>query len=886
MRKAAVLFLLLAAASIVVPQTAPADANIARATLDNGLRVVIIRDALAPVVTVEDNYLVGADETPAGFPGMAHAQEHMAFRGCAGVSADQTAAIFAQLGGYGNADTQQNITQYFTTVPAADLELALRLDAACMQDVDDAAAEWAREKGAIEQEVARDLSEPVYKLLTRLNQDMFSGTPYAHDALGTRESFEATTGEMLKAFYNSWYAPNNAILVVAGDVNPAKTLARIRELYGTIGRRPVGARPAVSLSPVKHESFTLDSNLPYTLAVNSYRLPGTDSADFAAARVLADALSNHRGNLYALVPAGKALQADFDLAEMYPKASVGFSVAVLPAGTDPATVVTSMTGVVADYVRDGLPGELVDAAKRSEIAAAEFRRNSIPDLAAVWSQALAAEGRDSPDETVDAIRRVTVSDVNRVARQYLVPANSISATLVPRPSDEPVASKGFGGGEQLTSAPTRPVTLPAWAEATLGSLAVPRIAPTWTETRLPNNVRLIVKSEQTSPTITVLGNVRHEPRLQTPAGKDGVDAVLGELFSYGTTSRDRLVFQKALDDIGADESAGYDFSVKVLKADFSRGVELLADHVLHPALPADAFGIVKEQTTEFVAGQMKSPGYRAERALLTSLLPTRDPGLREATPDTVSSLTLDDVKRYHAATFRPDLTTIVVIGDVSARDARATITRWFGAWTPQGAKPALDLPRVPSNAAADVAVPDPSAVQASVVLGEEVGLTRFDADYYALQLGNHVLGGGFYATRLYHDLRQETGYVYNVDDTLTATRTRAVYTVSYGSDPENVIKARDLIARDLRSMQTDNVTPQELHQAKALLLRQMPLRESSEEAVAGGLLARAQIDLPLDEPARAAQRYLSLTADEVRAAFAKWIRPDGFVKVVRGPASQ
>jgi zinc protease len=193
---------------------------------------------------------------------------------------------------------------------------------------------------------------------------------------------------------------------------------------------------------------------------------------------------------------------------------------------------------------------------------------------------------------------------------------------------------------------------------------------------------------------------------------------------------------------------------------------------------------------------------------------------------------------------------------------------------------------VPANGAAAVSVPDPTAAQASVVLAHEVGLTRFDRDYYALQVGNHVLGGGFYATRLYHDLRQEAGLVYTVDDSLTSNRTRSVYSVSYGCDPDNVSKARDLIVRDLRAMQTDNVTAQELQQAKALLLRQMPLRESSEEAVAQGLLARAQIGLPLDEPSRAAERYFSMTADEVRAAFAKWIRPDGFVQVVRAPASK
>jgi zinc protease len=113
-----------------------------------------------------------------------------------------------------------------------------------------------------------------------------------------------------------------------------------------------------------------------------------------------------------------------------------------------------------------------------------------------------------------------------------------------------------------------------------------------------------------------------------------------------------------------------------------------------------------------------------------------------------------------------------------------------------------------------------------------------------------------------------------------------MYGITYACDPANVSKARQLIARDLMAMQKENVTPAELQQAKALVLRQLPLGESSEDAVAGGLLARAQMNLPLDEAARAAKRYISMSADEVRLAFAKWIRPDGFVQVVRGPAPQ
>jgi zinc protease len=180
-------------------------------------------------------------------------------------------------------------------------------------------------------------------------------------------------------------------------------------------------------------------------------------------------------------------------------------------------------------------------------------------------------------------------------------------------------------------------------------------------------------------------------------------------------------------------------------------------------------------------------------------------------------------------------------------------------------------------------VPDPSELQDNVTLAQQLGMNRYDPDYYTLQLGNHVLGGGFYATRLYHDLRQVTGYVYTVDVELDASRTRATYEVTYACDPANSSKAAALIARDLIDMQTTNVTSGELQQAKALLLRQLTLRESSEDAVAGGLLARAQIDLPLDESIRAARRYFEITADQIRTAFQKWIRPDGFVQVVRGP---
>ena len=204
----------------------------------------------------------------------------------------------------------------------------------------------------------------------------------------------------------------------------------------------------------------------------------------------------------------------------------------------------------------------------------------------------------------------------------------------------------------------------------------------------------------------------------------------------------------------------------------------------------------------------------------------------------------------------------------------------------EGAKPDVTLPAIPGSRASATNVPDPGRVQDSVQLAQALEMNRFSPDYYALRLGNHVLGGGFYATRLYRDLRQKAGYVYNIDNNLQAGETRATYSVDFGCDPKNVSKARAMVDQEVTEMARANVSPGELQQAKALILRQIPLAESSEDAVAGGFIARARIGMPLDEPYKAAQTYFDMSADAVRAAFAKWIKPGDFVQIVRGPTPQ
>jgi len=857
--------------------------DVLRATLTNGLRVIIVRNTLAPVVTTMINYRVGADECPTNFPGMAHATEHMMFRGSPGLSADQLADISASMGGDFDADTQHPVTQYFFSTPAEDLDVALHLEATRMRDLLPSEGLWDKERGAIEQEVAQDLSNPEYVFYIKLLAAVFKGTPYDQTGLGTRPSFDKTTDAMLRKFHNTWYAPNNAILIIVGDVEPAQTLELVKKIFGGIPSKKLPARPEFHFEPVKPEIMKQDTDLPYGLVAITFRLPGSDSPDYAAAQILSDVLSSQRGKLYGLVPEGRALFAAFEYDDL-PKAGLGYAVAGFPAEGDSTNLLTQVRDILAAEVTNGVMVDLVEAAKRREIASAELQKNSVSGLASAWSDAVAIEGRQSPDDDIAAIRRVTVDDVNRVAKQYLDFDHAISAILTPQPSGKPISSKSFGGKESFASSKTTGAKLPQWGQKITEQIEIPPSTLHPVVTNLSNGIKLIVQPETISDTVSVYGRVESNSKLETAKGQDGVDQALDQLFSFGTKTLDRLAFQKALDDIGANESAGADFSLQVLSDQFERGVRLLANNELDPALPETDFKIIQPQLAASVAGELQSPDYLAGRALRAALFPTNDPVQRETTPETIKSLSIQDVQDYYHHVFRPDMTTIVVIGNVTPAEAVAVISKYFGGWKAEGPKPNTLFPPAPANAPSVTHVPDSSRVQDKVTLAETLTLTRTNADYYALQLGNHVLGGGFYATRLYRDLREKTGLVYYVDSSFNVGLTRGVYSVSYACDPPNVAKARAVILGDLKDVQMKKVTVRELHQATLMLLRDIPLSESSVNSIAQGWLARSVLGLPLDEPTRAAHIYVKLKARDVKAAYAKWLRPSDLAEVVQGPA--
>lgn len=868
--------LLLAAASPSQAANAPA----LRSTLPNGLQVVIVRDTLAPVVTVEVNYLAGSAESPVGLPGTAHALEHMMFRGSPGLSGDQLDELMADLGGQFNAWTTPYRTQYYSTAPASDLGLLLHVEALRMRGANLDAADWAKERGAIDQEVAGDESSPVFVLNERMRATLFKGTPYADMGTGTVVSFAKTDVAELKQFHAAWYVPNNAVLVIAGDVDPAATLQQVQQQFGDIPKGALPARPVFHFAPMKAGTVEVAQKNPAGMVALAYRLPGARSPDAAALGVLAAALSLQRSAFGSMAFDGTALAAGFN-GQLLPHAGLGMALAVYRQDQNPAPIAARLRSIMAQVASQGLPSDMIEAAKRKLISGKSFETNSVSGLANDWSNAITLYGMDSPDALRQAIQAVTPAQVNALARLYLDPSHALTVTMDPNPLGKPSIPSSYGKAEHFADMPAHAVALPDWAAQALAQLpaTTSNLAPQ--RYVLSNGLVLLVQPETVSNTVELLGAVRHNADMQQPAGKEGVSNALEVLFKFGSMTQSRVPFQQALDAIGAREHAGVSFALAVPADQFAEGLRLLADNELHPALTAANFQLVQRQLAPMALELFRSAPFRAVLQTDQRLYPAGDPALRHLTYDSVAGLTLDDVKAYYAKAFRPDLTTIVVVGKVDPAQVRTQVEQAFGGWQAQGAKPETDYPAVPLNQPAMVRVAAAGS-QAKVSLTELVNVHRHDADRFALALGNQILSDGF-GSRLYRDLRAQHGLVYSVAGAFTLGRNRSRYGFDFGAAPANVDDARKRLLADVERMRTEPVSADELQRAKGMMLRSFILGNASFSGIAMNLLDTEQKNLPLDADKIAEQHYLDLTAEQVRDAFAKYVRPDGFVTTVLGP---
>ena len=871
-------------AAFVLPAAVAAQAaprvEVTRATLPNGLRIVVLRDRLAPVVTTWLNVDAGSNDE--AFDGLAHAQEHMFYRGSRTLGGPEADQIAGFTGDEDNADTQSEITQYFHLVPAADLDLALHLDASRFAGILDAPRDWLEERGAIEQEVTRNNSDASYRLGVKILHHVMAGTHYANDGLGTLQSFGKQIGSpQLRAFYGTWYHPNNALYVIAGDIDPQVAIASVRRSFGAMPAAKLPAHVVGKLTPLAPATFTDTSDQSTIEAEVAYRYPGFDDPAYAAAVVLGDVLNSQRGDLFGLVAAGRAQSVEADVSS-WPKAGMLRLISRVAIGTKPRAAIADLNALVARYRAHGVPASLVEAAKRREIVRVQTAAANVETLAQTWSQALAVEHR-TPADDVAAIARVTPAAVDAVVRAYLVPATATVAYAIPKSggaSDTVAVAASDTNAKKTTTAA---VHLPIWATNALHHLALPKrtIAPTTFV--LSNGLHVVVQPEHASPYVAVNGTIAHDAGLEEPADKTGVQSVVEALLPYGTTHYSRVAYQGELDAISATAVHGFTFTLGVPSANFARGMTLLADAELYPAFDAASFAIVKNARSADLAGDATNPDHLALVATANGLYPEDDPARRFATADGVKALSLADIKAAYARAFRPDLATISIVGDVSVARAKAIAERTFGGWRAAGARPDVVPHPVADNGAREEVVAATGRVQDTVILTQALALGIHDPDIAQLQIANTMLSGDF-SSVLIRDMRVTTGYVYSVGSALASGLLRSTFVVRYGCAPENFAKAQAVLERDLRRVASARPDGERLLRAKSRLLSDVALQTQSYDGLAARLTTNVGNGFPADRDFALARAELAATPDSVRTAVARWIRPSGFVRVIEGPA--
>jgi zinc protease len=875
-------FLLFPQAAVAQSASGAAPQSVVRETLANGMRVVLLPSKLAPVATTVITYGVGSDDDT--MPGIAHATEHMMFRGTKDVSATQFAIMAARAGAEYNASTSNTFTEFHFKLPAAYVGLALRLEADRMTGALNRASDWKTERGAIEQEVRAKQSVPGASVFARMQREIFGNTPYAVDGVGTIESFEKMQAGDIARFYHAWYHPNNATLVIAGDIDTAKTLAEIHRDFDGIAKADLPGHKSFSIADMRSQTMhDTIAELPVPASLEAFRYPSLTSADLAAGEVLAYVLNSHRGSFADLQANGRILGA-IVVHGAYPDVGTLMVLGIGLPGMTPDAVQAAIDGVLTDYRTSGVPADLVDAAKTWLLSEQDYRQSSISGMASTWATSI-AENR-SPDDIYAALAKVTVDDVNRVMRTYLEPKSEIAELLTPKNTWSAARRDASSTAENVQIDATHDEPLPRWAipyfNAPLQAPANDGAVATY---RLKNGIRLTVRRETLSPTVFVSGSIRVSPQLYEPAHKDGVSELTDSLLSWGTRTYDRKAFQAQFDAIAASGRLGPNFSLRVQSKNFERGIDLLADGLLHPAFPRQALDVVKSDEVRTLAAVEHEPGTQAELARLRALYPPGDPRRRRATPATVSGISLADVQRWYAFAYRPDETTIAIVGDVDPREAKATVERAFESWSAAGKRPSFVYPKIKAGKTQSVTVTSSSNTQSEVTLTQVIGVHRDDDDYIPLQLANTMLSGEGTGSMLFHDLREAKGYVYDVDSSMDIGRSSSTFSIDFQTDPKNVKAAQAVAVADIKRLQTTLVSVADLQRAKALLLAERVLPLDSYDGIARDILDDARSGITRDDDAAFWEALLQTTPQQIRSAMRRWVHADGFSRVIVAPGS-
>ena len=872
--------------------------------LANGMEVYTARDASTSNVTVQVWYRVGSKDDPAGRSGFAHLFEHLLFKATRNMPSETFDRLTEDVGGMNNAFTADDVTAYYEVVPANHLQRILFAEADRMGSLVVDEATFVSERDVVKEEYRqRILASPYGRLFGLFTPEtIYQDHPYRRPGIGSIEELNASTLDDVLRFHATYYRPDNAMLIVAGNFDQAQLDGWVDQYFAPLKRpatpmpvndvkepEPTGPRTATYYAP----------NVPLPAVVLAWNTVAYRDADRAALTVLDGVLSTGESSrLYRSLVYDKQIAASTGSNPDFAQQAGNLTAYAIMA--DGQTVDAGKTALEAEIAR--LRDAPVTAAELSEaknelVANALRGRESIDDRATTLGMALIMTGdATAADREIAEIQAVTAADVQRVARRYLTPQRQITINYLPADEAHPASVQKMNVDAPVTVAELAPagpvaVLLPEAERARLpqpGAEVAPT-TPAVADFRLANGMRVLVAPTEGLPLVSARLNF-NAGSANDPAGKPGVASMTASLLTQGTTTKSAPEIATAIEQLGANIGAGSgaDFTnvyANAPKDVFGRSLALMADLVRHPAFAAEELERQQSQTLDGLRVALSQPGSIAAQSVgrvVYGDAPYGAPG--SGTLTSIPALTRDDVAVFHSDRFRPSQATLVFSGDVTPAEARALADEAFGDWRDAGPAPAAIDKAGHALAPRVVVVDQPGAGQAAVIAAIR-GIKRTDADYFPLTLGNTLLGGGF-SSRLNQEIRIKRGLSYGARSSVGAQQDVGVFTASTQTKNETATEVADLILAEVGRLGTTQATEAELAPRRATLIGGFGRSLETVDGL-GGLVANlALYDLPMSDLADYAGRVRSVTPQQVEAAFADHLPTDQASLVIVGDASK
>jgi zinc protease len=882
------IFLIALTLALVRPQAAsaqngPGDAGIFTTTLHNGLRVVVVEDRAAPIVQTGVWYGFGSMEETSGKTGLAHALEHMLFRGTHEISSGGLDDIVARLGAQMNGETNYDYTQFYFEMPADKLDVALYVDADRMQHAALRASDWAIERNAVLNEIDGDASSPFFNLLSRVRAAAFPGQPSGRTPLGSREDVARASVADIARYYREWYAPNNATLVVAGDVSHSAVFAKAQRYFGAIPSKRIPARQLVKLVPSRGQSVEAQFPFPFEILDLAYAVPGDTERGEPEISTLATLLENQRSPFYqALVESNIALAIEAS-ADTQLRGGLLDVFIVLNPGRSSSEAQAVFQSTLDSVLKNGFNPDLVLAAKRLTLAERLYSADSIGGIGDLAGYTYGIVGERISDEDA-RLEAITESDLLATARTYLshpTVVGHLSPNESP-PRGNSQKSSAEASDDFSKRVPNGPIVEPSWIAKAVQTPTTARSALRPVVFKLANGLRVIVQTKSDRPTFVLRGEIASSPAFET-AGKQGIIRLASSVADYGSTHYPFAQRRKATDEMGAFVETGRDFSAQGETRDFEQIVGIVADGEAHPSFADPWLGIERSQLANSLQSESNISGVMIDRAYNRLLLASDDPSLREPTAFSVEGISREDLLAYAASYWRPDLTTIAVVGDISPARVQSALESAFGSWQAMGPRPDPHLMALPPASTGHDYI-GTAANQVFIRLGQPA-LARSNRDYDTFLVLNQILGGnGAFESRLWQELRQKRGLVYSVSSSLEADADRGDFRVELNASPQRVVEAVEFVRHELQRLRDEPVSATELQEAKVRLVGNALLDEASSTGQAKQILDIAMNGLPLTYYRTLNERFAQITPADVQRVARAYLRPSRLVEVYAGPS--